>query len=141
MTTKFDIAKLKAQAALGNVEAMYVLSTNYFYGIGVDVDFEKAHDYLEKAARKNFVPAKKLLPNLFVNNGLSKEVDEDFMREGYDMLKRLYQDADKGVPEALYSKSILRLDDHIEDYRFFCAVNPSLTLQKNFHKFSAIYLS
>ena len=34
MTTKFDIIKLKAQAVLGNVEAMYELGFNYLYGIG-----------------------------------------------------------------------------------------------------------
>ena len=122
MTTKFDIAKLKAQAVLGNAEAMYVLSTNYFYGIGVDVDFEKAHDYLEKAAKKNFLSAKILLPSLFVNNGLSMEVDQNFMREQYDKFKRIFQNADKGVPEDLYLKAVLKLSDGIEDYRFFCAV-------------------
>ena len=46
MTTKFDIIKLKAQAALGNAEALYKLGVNYLYGISLDVDIEKAHDFL-----------------------------------------------------------------------------------------------
>lgn len=62
------------------------------------------------------------MPNLFVNNGLSKEVDEYFMREYYEKFKSIFQNADKDVPEALYLKSVFRLDDNIEDYRFFCAV-------------------
>ena len=47
MTTKFDIIKLKSLAAMGNVDAMYTLGGNYLYGIGVDVDLEQAHSYLE----------------------------------------------------------------------------------------------
>ena len=49
MTTKFDILKLKLQVAMGNAEAMYILATNYLYGVGVDADITKAHFYLEKA--------------------------------------------------------------------------------------------
>ena len=49
MTTKFDIIKLKLLAALGNVEAMYTLGGNYLYGIGVEVNLERAHSYFEKS--------------------------------------------------------------------------------------------
>ena len=52
MTTKFDIIKLKSLAAMGNVDAMYTLGGNYLYGIGVDVDLEQAHSYLEKSCRE-----------------------------------------------------------------------------------------
>ena len=45
MTTKFDIIKLKSLAAMGDVEAMYTLATNYLYGIGVEADLVRAHSY------------------------------------------------------------------------------------------------
>ena len=45
MTTKFDIVKLKSQATLGNVEAMFILGCNYLYGVGVEVDLNKAHSF------------------------------------------------------------------------------------------------
>ena len=57
MTTKFDIMKLKSQAALGNSEAMFILGCNYLYGVGVEVDLSKAHSFMYKASQKGFVPA------------------------------------------------------------------------------------
>lgn len=53
MTTKFDIIKLKSQAAMGNVEAMFILGSNYLYGVGVEVDLVKAHSLLYKASQKD----------------------------------------------------------------------------------------
>ena len=46
MTTKIDILKLKAKAAMGNVEAMFLLGNNYLFGLGVDVDIELPHSWL-----------------------------------------------------------------------------------------------
>ena len=123
MTTKFDIIKLKAQVALGNVEAMYELGFNYLYGIGVEDNMEKAHEYLKKAAAKNFAAAKKLLINVFADNGQSSAINSDFKEKGYAMFKRICQDADKGNPEALYLKSFGKLGDDIDDYRFFRAID------------------
>ena len=57
MTTKFDIIRLRSLAALGNVEAMYTLGTNYLYGVGVDIDLEEAHSYLVKAADNGLMAA------------------------------------------------------------------------------------
>lgn len=34
MTTKFDIVKLKAKAAMGSCEALFMLGYNYLFGIG-----------------------------------------------------------------------------------------------------------
>ena len=65
MTTKFDIIKLKFLAAMGDVEAMYTLATNYLYGIGVEADLERAHSYLEKAVDKGFEPAKGMIETVF----------------------------------------------------------------------------
>lgn len=84
MTTKFDTIKLKAQAALGNAEALYKLGVNYLYGISLDVDIEKAHDFLVKSAEKDFESAKTLLKNVFANNGMSSEIEPDFKENGYD---------------------------------------------------------
>lgn len=69
MTTRFDIIRLKAQVALGNTEAMCELGYNYLYGIGIEPDFEKAHEYLEKAASKDFKAAKVLICSVFADNG------------------------------------------------------------------------
>ena len=65
MTTKFDIIKLKSLAAMGDVEAMYTLATNYLYGIGVEADLVRAHSYLEKAVDKGFEPAKGMIETVF----------------------------------------------------------------------------
>ena len=50
MTTKFDIVKLKSQATLGNVESMFILGCNYLYGVGVEVDLNKADYFMHYAA-------------------------------------------------------------------------------------------
>jgi len=122
MTTKFDIIKLKSQVAMGNVEAMYILAGNYLYGIGIDVDIEKAHSYLTKAAEKGFVPAQKLLGNVFANGGNSSELEPDFKENGYEMVKTMCQEADKGDPGALHLKSMAKLSDDTDDFRFHRAV-------------------
>ncbi len=123
MTTKFDIIKLKAQAAIGNTEAIYELGYNYLYGIGVEPDIEKAHEYLEKASNKGFTAAKVLVSNVFADNGHSTEINEVFKGKAYEAIKSICQNADKGDPEALLLKAIGKLDDDTEDYRFFRAVD------------------
>lgn len=123
MTTRFDIIKLKAQAALGKAEAMYELGHNYLYGIGVEPDIEKAYEYLEKAANKDFQAAKVLICNVFADNGKSTKLDAEFKEKGYEAIKDICQKADKGAPEALYVKAIGKLSDDTEDYRFYRAVD------------------
>jgi TPR repeat protein len=73
MTTKYDIIKLKFLAAMGDVEAMYTLATNYLYGIGVEADLERAHSYLEKAVDKGFEPAKGMIETVFADGGAKGE--------------------------------------------------------------------
>lgn len=121
MTTNFDIIKLKFQAALGNVKAMYILGSNYLYGIGVDVDLIKAHSYLYKAKQKGFIPAKNII-NAFANLGESTELDPVFA-ESYEMLRSICHDADKGKPEALYCKAMGKLSDNTNDFIFNRGVN------------------
>ena len=78
MTTKFDIIKLKSLAAMGDVEAMYTLATNYLYGIGVEADLVRAHSYLEKAVDKGFEPAKGMIETVFADKGNSTELAPEF---------------------------------------------------------------
>ena len=133
MTTKFDIIKLKSQVAMGNVEAMYILAGNYLYGIGIDVDIEKAHSYLTKAAEKGFSPAKELLGNVFANGGNSSELEPDFKENGYEMVKTMCQYADKGDPGALHLKSMAKLSDDTDDFRFHRAVKDmEIACQKDY---------
>ena len=122
MTTKLDIIKLKAQAALGNTEAMYTLATNYLYGIGVDVNLIKAHSYLEMAVNKGFEPARGMIEAVFADQGQSTELVPEFKDEMYEFLKSLCQNADKGDPGALHLKSMARLSDDTDDFRFMRAV-------------------
>lgn len=122
MTTKNDIIRLRIQATLGNVEAMYELGYNYLYGIGTEVNILKAHKYLQKAANKDFRAAKLLLA-IFADNGLSAEINADLKENGYEKIKSVCQNADQGDPEALYLKAIGKLSDDIEDYRFIRAIN------------------
>ena len=75
MTTKFDIVKLKSQATLGNVEAMFILGCNYLYGVGVEVDLNKAHSFMHKASQKGFVPAHDFIELVFADKGESTELD------------------------------------------------------------------
>lgn len=123
MTTKNDIIRLRIQATLGNVEAMCELGYDYLYGIGTEVNILKAHKYLKKAASKDFTAAKRLLTNVFADNGLSTDINADFKEKGYEMLKGICQGADNGIPEALYFKAICKLSDDIDDYSFLRAVN------------------
>ena len=122
MTTKIDIIKLKTQVALGNVEAMYTLACNYLYGIGVDVDLIKAHSYLEMAVNKGFEPAKGMIEAVFADKGNSAELAPEFKEDIYEAFKSMCQDADKGIPAALHMKSMFRLSDDTDDFRFKRAV-------------------
>ena len=122
MTTKFDIIKLRSQVAMGNVEAMYTLATDYLYGIGIDVDLIQAHLYLEKAIAKGFKPAKEMIEVVFADKGESTELAPEFKGEMYEFLKSVCQDADKGDPGALHLKSMARLSDDTDDFRFMRAV-------------------
>ena len=122
MTTKFDIIKLKSLATMGDVEAMYTLAGDYLYGIGIDVDIEKAHAYFTKAAEKGFTPAIEMLGNVFADGGKSPELESDFAENGYEMVKTMCQCADKGDPGALHLKSWSRLSDKTDDFRFKRAI-------------------
>lgn len=122
MTTKFDIIKLKSLAAMGDVEAMYTLATNYLYGIGVETDLERAHSYLEKAIDKGFEPAKGMLEAVFADGGKSTDLVPEFKEDIYEAFKSMCQDADKGIPAALHMKSFMRLSDDTDDFRFKRAV-------------------
>lgn len=122
MTTKFDIIKLKSLAALGDVEAMYTLATNYLYGIGVDADLVQAHSYLEKAIEKGFEPAKGMIEAVFADGGKSTELVPEFKEDIYKAFTELCQCADKGDPGALHLKSWARLSDDTDDFRFKRAV-------------------
>ena len=122
MTTKFDIIKLKSLAAMGDVEAMYTLATNYLYGIGVEADLVRAHSYLEKAVDKGFEPAKGMIETVFADEGNSTELAPEFKEDIYEAFKSMCQDADKGIPAALHMKSMFRLSDDTDDFRFKRAV-------------------
>lgn len=123
MTTKFDIVKLKIQAALGSAEAMFLLAQNYFLGIGVEVNFEQAHKYLEKAVNKDFSLAKECMEHWFADNGKSVSLSQELKDHRiYETFQRLCQEADKGVPEALHLKSLGKLSNGIEDFTFFRAI-------------------
>ena len=122
MTTKFDIIKLKSLAAMGDVEAMYTLATNYLYGIGVEADLVRAHSYLEKAVDKGFEPAKGMIETVFADKGNSTELAPEFKEDIYEAFKSMCQDADKGIPAALHMKSMFRLSDDTDDFRFKRAV-------------------
>lgn len=120
MTTKFDIIKLKIQASLGNIEAMFWLGYNYLYGIGADVDLVKAHSYLYKANTKGFIPAKQMIDS-FAGHGESIELDPEFA-EFYEFYRKICQDADKGKPEALYFRSMGKMSDDTDDFMFMRGV-------------------
>lgn len=122
MTTKIDIIKLKSLAALGNVEAMYTLACDYLYGICVEVDLIKAHSYLENAVDKGFDPAKGMIETVFADKGNSVKLAPEFKEDIYEAFKSMCQDADKGIPAALHMKSMLRLSDDTDDFRFKRAV-------------------
>ena len=122
MTTKFDIIKLKSLAAMGDMEAMYTLATNYLYGIGVEADLERAHSYLEKAVDKGFEPAKGMIETVFADGGKSTDLVPEFKEDIYEAFKAMCQDADKGIPAALHMKSFMRLSDDTDDFRFKRAV-------------------
>ena len=122
MTTKFDIIKLKSLAAMGDVEAMYTLATDYLYGIGVETNLERAHSYLEKAADKGFEPAKGMIEVVFADKGNSAELAPEFKEDIYKAFTELCQCADKGDPGALHLKSWARLSDDTDDFRFKRAV-------------------
>ena len=94
MTTKFDIIKLKSQAALGNVEAMFILGFYYFYGIGVEVDLMKAHSYLHKSSQKGFVPARDFIELVFADKGESTELDPGTEKRVYQAFQRRAEDAE-----------------------------------------------
>ena len=122
MTTKFDIIRLKSLAALGNVEAMYTLGTNYLYGVGVDVDLEEAHSYFVKAADKGLMAANELMKFVFADNGNSIEIEPEYKENGYELIKQICQSADKGDPGALHLKAMAKLSDETDDFRFYRAV-------------------
>ena len=117
MTTKFDIIKLKSQAALGNLEAMFILGCDFFYGVGVDVDLQKSHSYLYKASKKGFIPATNFIKTVFADNGESTCLNPDFA-DSYEAFREICQDADKGKPEALFLKSMGKMSDDTDDFMF-----------------------
>lgn len=122
MTTKIDIIRLKFLAMMGNAEAMYTLGANFLYGIGVDVNLAQAHSYIEKAAAKGLSAAKDLMTTVFANEGKSFELEPEFKKDGYEMVKIMCQSADKGDPSALHLKSMFRLSDNTDDFHFYRAV-------------------
>ena len=144
MTTKFDIIRLKSQVVLGNVEAMYILATNYLYGIGVEVDLIQAHTYLKKAVDKGFEPAKGMIESVFADKGNSVELAPEFKEDIYLAFKSMCQDADKGIPAALHMKSMFRLSDDTDDFRFRRAVKEQeLACQQDYvpalHSLGVVY--
>ena len=117
MTTKFEIIKLKAQAAMGNAEAMYLLGCDYLYGIGVKPDIQLAHSYLSKAADKGFAHGKDTLEYAFADKGRSIKLSSE-LDTVYEVICGLCQAADKGDPAALHLKNMDKLSDDVDDYMF-----------------------
>lgn len=122
MTTIFDIMRLKSLVAVGDVEAMYTLGFNYLYGVGVDADIVKAYSYFNKAAGKGFEPAKGLMEAVFADKGKSASLAPEFKEDIYEAFKTMCQEADKGDPGALHLKSMAKLSDDTDDFRFHRAV-------------------
>ena len=122
MTTIFDIMRLKSLAAVGDVEAMYTLGCNYLYGVGVEADIVKAYSYFNKAVDKGFEPAKGLMEAVFADKGESASLASEFKEDIYEAFKTMCQEADKGDPGALHLKSMARLSDDTDDFRFKRAV-------------------
>ncbi|MCR5153096.1 MAG: hypothetical protein K6A98_08110 [Prevotella sp.] len=114
MTTKLDIIRLKILAAMGNVNAMCMLGNNYLYGIGVEVDLEKSHSYLYKAAQKGHPAAKSILDS-FADEGRSTSLEPDFARF-YEIIRTICREADRGDPQALYARSVLLLKNENNRY-------------------------
>lgn len=114
MTTKLDIIRLKVLAAMGNVNAMCMLGNNYLYGIGVEVDLEKSHSYLYKAAQKGHPAAKSILDS-FADEGRSTRLEPDFARF-YEIIRTICREADRGDPQALYARSVLLLKNENNRY-------------------------
>ena len=117
MSSIFEIIKLKAQAALGNAEALYLLGCNYLYGTGIEPDLNLAHQYLLKASNKGFTHAKELLTYAFANNGESSQLSDE-LKGIYKEVCGLCQAAEKGDPAALHLKNMGKLSDDTDDYMF-----------------------
>lgn len=122
MITKIDILKLKSKAAFGNLEAMYELGFIYLYGRGVEPNIGLSHKYFYKSALNGFKPSIETLKNVFANNGESESLTEDFER-GYEIMRRIVIDADRGNPSALFLKSMEKVRTSTDDFRFYRGLN------------------
>lgn len=123
--------KLKAKAAMGSCEAIYMLAYDYLYGLGVDVDIAQARAYWKMAADKGFAPAEQALNILYADNGESAELNPEFAK-GYDVYRSLCIAADQGDPEALYLKSKAKLTDSHEFFFNEAVKNLETACEKNY---------
>lgn len=122
MSTRIERIKLKAQASLGDPEALFHLGNDYLYGVGVEPDLNLSHKYLVKATEKGFTPARDLLEHAFADNGRSAQLSEE-LKDLYEDVCSIFRDADNGDPAALYLKNEGRLSDDTDDYMFNRAVS------------------
>ena len=59
-----------SEAMLGNAKAEYYVAEGYFYGVGTNIDLEKAHYWLEKSAIQNDTTAMYKLGMIYYSGGL-----------------------------------------------------------------------
>lgn len=114
MTNKLKKIKLKAQAALGNAEALYLLGCEYLY---IEQNLDLAHRYLLKASNKGFSHATELLKYAFADDGNSVQLSE-CAKDVYEFACKICQAAEKGDPAALHLKNMDKLSDDTDDYMF-----------------------
>lgn len=70
MSTK-NIKELECLASSGDVGAIYELGQRYFYGVGIEVDYEKARNYFEIASERGSSGSNYFLGKIYYNgNGV-----------------------------------------------------------------------
>ena len=71
------LSKLKSLGEQGDVEAQYALGLMYFYGEGVDLDYQQAKVWYEKAAAQNSAQAQVKLADMYDNGiGISQNYQQ-----------------------------------------------------------------
>lgn len=98
---KTDYFAIKTKALLGNGEALFELAWMHIWGMGCDVDFEKAYSLLEESIKHGFNEAKSSLDFSLKKENGTVVLNSDFA-EIYESMKVLRLAAEDGDPAAQF---------------------------------------
>ncbi len=98
---KTEFYSIKAKAFLGDGEALFEYAWMHVWGLGCEVDFDKAYSLMEKSYKHGFSIAKDSLNDTFKKENGKVSLASPFS-EMYESLKKIRLSAEEGDPFAQF---------------------------------------